>query len=344
MLAPHSRPWYRGRHGWAAALRAAVFDAVRGVSTRALWCGFALASAALAAASPARGETEPVRIWYRSSDGCPDGAGFIDLLQRLGRRGTLATVGDRVDFVVTVASAVAQSNGRLERQSRERTVTIRDVAAESCDEVAHALALSLDLAVQPTPTNASPTALNALEQPPTATAHKSVPLGARPLGARRLGAQGTALTGLAHTVLAGASAFLDWRADPHWSTRAGVGAAWGERSTDVDLRLALWGARVEGCWVWALRSLSLGPCAGVGAGWLFASGQGGIGRHDAGFWGELVGHARLAGHLSSGIDVEAQVGALVPWVRYRFDDAGGSAVSRSARVGAQAALGLSFAL
>src|SRR5690606_782591 len=79
-----------------------------------------LAAAALLGSTPlaaAQSETAPgaeagqdapreaLSIWYRSSEGCRDGAVFVTRLAELGRAATLARVGDRVDFVVTVAAA-----------------------------------------------------------------------------------------------------------------------------------------------------------------------------------------------------------------------------------------------
>src|SRR5688572_27279252 len=88
-----------------------------------------LAALALVAASPTRASAQPpvaaaapaagmARIWFRSTAGCPDGETFLQLLARLGRAASLAGVGDRVDFVVSLASAERESSGRLERQSR----------------------------------------------------------------------------------------------------------------------------------------------------------------------------------------------------------------------------------
>lgn len=120
---------------------------------RAACLGVALATPALAAAEPdgasaVQGDA-PIRVWYRSSEGCPDGDRFVGRLSELGRRATLARVGDRVDFVVTLAAEPEQSTGRLERQTERGTVAIRQLDASACSEVAEALALSLELALAP---------------------------------------------------------------------------------------------------------------------------------------------------------------------------------------------------
>jgi hypothetical protein len=76
------------------------------------------------ATAPAGAAGAPVRVWYRSSDGCPDGVSFVERLSQLGRPAALASVGDRVDFVVTLAVRPDVSAGRLERQTERGTVAI----------------------------------------------------------------------------------------------------------------------------------------------------------------------------------------------------------------------------
>ena len=92
---------------------------------------------------------EPAVLWYRSTQGCPDGA---DFLQRIGDRAPLvrlAEAGDRVDFMVTVAVTPEGASGRLERETDRGTVAIREFEAASCDRVAEVLALNLALALDP---------------------------------------------------------------------------------------------------------------------------------------------------------------------------------------------------
>lgn len=57
-------------------------------------------------------------VWYRTSEGCPDGEAFVSRLSELGKTARLASVGDRVDFVVTLGSGPQESSGRIERQTR----------------------------------------------------------------------------------------------------------------------------------------------------------------------------------------------------------------------------------
>src|SRR5688572_25256353 len=113
---------------------------------RGRWALVAILLSAGAGAEPAASATS---IWYRSSDGCPDGAAFLERLEQLGRSARLADAGDPIDFVVTLGSKDGGSFGRLERQTERGTVAIRQVEAPACVEVADALALSLDLALDP---------------------------------------------------------------------------------------------------------------------------------------------------------------------------------------------------
>src|SRR5688572_2169584 len=88
-------------------------------------------------------------IWYRTGEGCPDGASFLERLDRRSVRARLAAVGDPVDFVVTLGTNADRSSGRLERQTSGGTIAIREVTDPSCEAVADALALSLALSLDP---------------------------------------------------------------------------------------------------------------------------------------------------------------------------------------------------
>jgi hypothetical protein len=305
----------------------------------AAWGSPPLASAAEPLAA-ARAAEQPLRIWYRSSEGCPDGAAFVGLLGRLGRAASLAGVGDRVDFVVTVAYAPGQSSGRLERQSNEGTVAIRDVSAQSCAEVADALALSLDLALEPGAAGPA----SAMGEPTSAASTEPLPA-TSPLWQTRLGVQGQFSTGLAGAVLPGAALFVDLlHTSPAWSARLSLWGARGEQDAAVDLQLGLLGSRLESCWTWSAGVIGLSPCLGVELGILVAEGDGEGGRSDTGLWSSAVAHLRTAWHVSPSLALEAQAGVVLPFVRYRFDALTGAEVKDSAAVGLQGAIGLSFLL
>lgn len=288
------------------------------------------AASATAAPSQAATSTDASRVWYRGSEGCPDGAAFIGLLRRLGRATSLARVGDRVDFVVTVAHAGHESSGRLERQSNEGTVAIREVVAASCEEVAEVLALSLDLALQP----------GGEPQPSSSSAP---PLSAGEGWEQGVGAHGTLETGLARALIPGVALFIEVGPVPlAWSLRLSLRGAYAEPDAAVALDIGLLGARAEACWAWAVAEVALGPCGGVEVGLVFAESSGDNGRSDVGLWSGALAHGRGGWQVSRRFALEAQVGLLVPFVRYRFSAETGAEVSSSAPLGLETALGFSF--
>lgn len=277
--------------------------------------------------SPARADSPQakapgsVQIWYLSGAGCPDGGSFLQLLRRLGRTGSIAGVGDRVDFVVTLASTETESSGRLERQSNAGTVAIREFASASCAEVADVLALSLDLALKPEESEPAPLTDSGWQP--------------------RLGAQLSMETGVAHALLPGAALFVGI-GQGAWSARFSLRGAYAEPDAVVPLRIALLTTRLEGCWAWTLGDVALGPCAGVELGTVRAESSGDGGHRDGGFWGGAATHLRASWHVSRLAEIEAQIGALVPFVRYDFEALSGGTVTDSAALGLTAALGGAF--
>jgi hypothetical protein len=281
-----------------------------------------------------------IQIWYRSSEGCPDGAGFIERLGHFGRPASLASVGDRVDFVVTLAHTSGESRGRLERQTQERTVAIRDVESPRCDDVADALALSLELSLQPAPASArAADAGSAAALGPVESSATSDGWGVR------LGAQGRVETGLAYAALPGAALFAELApGESGPSARVSLRAAHTVRQLDASLKLTLVSARPEACLLWGSAALRGGPCAGVDLGMVFAESSGASGVSDDGLWTSAVGLVRGHWQFGRALSLEAQVGALFPFVRYRFSSSSGNEVTNSAAAGVEFALGASFRL
>ncbi len=145
----------------------------------ALACAFGIrlmtaASSVALAQTPTAASTP--NVWYRSGDGCPDGNAFIERLSRRNVHAKLATVGDRVDFVVTLGTATGGYSGRLERQTSSGIVAIRSFESDSCADVADALALTLSLSAAgtaqapPAPTAPSSSAAPAPVAPPAPAA------------------------------------------------------------------------------------------------------------------------------------------------------------------------------
>lgn len=320
------------RLGWRASVHYPTWP--RSWSRRIALCAALLVrssgatEAMLPASAPvsATRADEPVRIWYRSSAGCPDGSAFIGSLQRLGRRVSIAGAGDRIDFVVNLAFAERESSGRLERQSSAGTVAIRDVVAPSCEEVAEVLALTLDLTLQPRFGDA-----------PSAPSEPGWALG--------FGAQGTFETGLARAFLPGAAAFLETGPLPRvWSLRLSLRGAVAERASSATMHVRLLASRAEACGWWMLEKIALAACGGVDLGAVEADSSGDRGRSDTGMWASAVAHGRGSWQLGRVVALEAQFGVLAPFVRYRFSARTGETLTDSATLGLQTALGVSFRL
>jgi len=309
-----------------------------------------------------------VWVWYRTSEGCPDGEAFVSRLSELGKTARLARVGDRVDFVVTLGSGPSESSGRLKRQTRGGIVAIREYRDARCEQVAEALALTLDLALEPEGAPAAQAAPGAGSPGVAATpAHVSVPslahssdgaadraaMGADAGAASpersavALGAQASITTGIAPGAVAGAALFLDEHAGAAWlaSWRGSLFGAYGESSAQRrEIEVMLFGGRVEGCPLELHRQpFTFSPCLGLDAGLLRATGPRTLGTTDAGFWGAVAAHGRFSAALGEGLSLELQVGGLVPLVRYEMGSLdGGAAWFRTQAVGFAASVGAAW--
>lgn len=328
-----------------------------------------LAALGCALASPARAQPQvataeapqaaeaPVRVWYRSSEGCPDGPSFVDRLSQLGRRAALAEVGDRVDFVVTLAARSDASAGRLERQTERGTVAIRVVESPACVDVAEALALSLELALEPPavgaqrPAVAAPVsaALRSASSSPSAApaverdeqrAPSPAPASDAALG---LGAQGRLGLGLGPELTPGAALFAELMPGS-WpsAVRFGVHGAYGRseaRATSV--RVLLLAGELDACaWRWRAGALSLEPCLGFDLGLLQASSGGARGREDRGLWASTRALLRSQLALGPRLASELQLGLLLPFTRYVFGAPEGDDLFRVRAVAGELSVGI----
>jgi hypothetical protein len=320
-----------------------------------------LAQAQPEAAGSAPAPDAALSIWYRSSEGCPEGSVFVARLAELGRRATLARVGDRVDFVVTVAGAPNASSGRLERQTARGTVAIRELDAPRCEEVTEALALSLDIALDPA--NIAPSSapgpgpssgsapssgnLAAASAPGAASVAPPAAVDRAPdredppgeparRGALALGAQGSLMKGIAPRWAAGGALFAELRARDAiaLAARFSLAAAFADATRaaiDVDV---LWLAgRLEGC-AFELRSgpLSLQPCAALELGLVRAGSSGDGGQRDTGVWTAALASMRASLELDERFALEAQAGATLPFVRYAVGSSLGGDLFRTEAV------------
>lgn len=330
---------------------------------------FVLTCSALAhAQSPSPSPTlnsETAVLWYRSSDGCPDGPGF---LARIGERASLirlAHAGDRVDFMVTLAASPGGAHGRLERETERGTVAIREIEDTSCDSVADVVALNLSLALDPDaqaqPGDDAPQGTTA----PPEVQDASIPKSSEPestqssaLGSQsdhtptdkqrlvvRLGAQGGVLTGVASQVMGRAIAFVELGEIVKWGAvdltlRAAAVGAWGaSNTTSGTIRQTVWAGRFDVCpVVLGSATLSARPCAALELGQLRASGP----LSDTALWAALAAHVRGQWVVIGPLAVEAELGANFPLRRYEIA-AGASELYRSAVVGLSTSLGASVA-
>lgn len=336
----------------------------------AAWLANALLLVVQAQAEP----PGPVVIWFRSSEGCPDGPQFLPLLGERAGSARLAEAGDHIDFVVTLVADGPHSTGKLERQTQSGSVAIRQLDGESCDRVAEALALSLALAmgpedpsvpvdpVEPAPQDAEPAAAAAdppapvppvpAAPPPPAVApvpptrpEPVVPPPAPPARRWWAGMQGGAITGVVPRAAGSVAAFVEVDRVapgllPHLALRAAAAGVLGSADTEVGTvsqRIAA--GRLEACplGVDTNRVSLFLPCLAGEVGAASLSGT----RRDTAFWSGLGAHGRLRWRVAGPMAIEAQVGALLPLTRYDVYGRTGL-LFHTAPAGLSAAAGVSF--
>jgi hypothetical protein len=310
----------------------------------------------------------PVSIWYRSSEGCPDGAAFIARLSALGRQSALANVGDHIDFVVTLAARLTMSAGRLERQTARGTVAIRELEAARCEEVAEALALSLELALEPrtepaasvsavpgdTPRLPNDAAARPSSERTELPAARTLPaaLDATPPAASgesseaeppfRFGAQGRVATGITPAPAPGAALFVEL-GDPadEVAARLSLNGVYRETTVaSVELDVAVVAARLDGCALgWRTGVFSIRPCVGLDVGLLAAGTSGAAAHRDRGLWASATGLLRARWRIWRHVAPEIQLGVLAPFVRYAMGSSTGADLFRTDAVGLEGGLG-----
>ncbi|HTV18767.1 MAG TPA: hypothetical protein VMG12_08855 [Polyangiaceae bacterium] len=298
-------------------------------------------------------------------------------LSQLGKAARLASVGDRVDFVVTLGRGPEQSSGRLERQTRSGTVAIREYRDARCEAVAEALALTLELALEPeaAPALGAPAGVAHAGSSDGATASSDEDVGLGTVPATRaaaepsvgealkasaaddgahasrhsisIGAQATLTTGVAPAALPGAALFVSGHTGSPWLSTWRGALFGGYRASSAELReieVLLAGARVEGCSFEArFGAVAVAPCLGLDAGLLHASGPAALGTTDSGFWSAVAAHGRLVAALADSLSLELQVGGLAPLVRYEMGTRDGSVEwFRTRAVGLDARLGMAW--
>jgi hypothetical protein len=283
-------------------------------------------------------------IWYRTSEGCPDGAAFVARLRGPARGARLAGAGDPVDFVVTLGSHDGRSVGKLERQTQGSTIAVREIEAKSCEEVADVLALTLVLTLAPnaqgttpaTEPNPSPPAEGVETEaktaeraraptPPTSERKPPRRLPAAPVASRPtvwVGARGGAFAGFLGSP--GASAGLFGEVTPHRfvlpsaSARATLVGAFAQEPKAPRFTMLLLAVRLEASPADLIGgSFHLRPCVGVELGRLAVESESDEGRSDSAPWASATAALRPTWELGPHWAFEAELGAFLPFSPYR---------------------------
>lgn len=275
-------------------------------------------------------------IWYRSAGECPDGEAFLTKLSGKVPDARIAAAGDPIDFVVTLGNLGKRSNGRLERETTEGKVAIREIDSESCAEVAEALALSLALAIdsrekpadketspptpripkrsnEPEPIHAAPDPQ--LDRAPTRRSEPS---------SWWVGGQVSLASAIAPSVLPGGFVFVEFdRAHastlPGASLRIGMLARLGTVMTSVgEVSYRLIGGRIDACPLrFGSDTFALKPCVDFDLGQLQVEGSDSdSGLTDSALWAAAGVDARLAWRAVRSLSFELELGAFAPLTRY----------------------------
>jgi hypothetical protein len=298
---------------------------------------------------PVAHAAEPVAVWYRSAEGCPDGSAFLRELERRATPARLAGMGDHIDFVVTLGADATRGWGRVERQTERGTVAIRELEAPTCDAVANGLALSLVLAVDPEATPSSPAAP---DPRPHGADNAAAPDSDETPATWRAGVASSMWTLVGSKPSFGAGPFVEFAPvreegllgfDPVFRL-GGFATLPSEVTKDVSAWLA--GGRAEACpWVIGFAPIELSPCVGVELGALLARRDAPSDPRDRATWAALAAHGRLAWLITSRLALEAQAGIVAPFGRHDFlAETPPRAVARSRALGFSAGLGVSVHL
>ncbi|HEY3500643.1 MAG TPA: hypothetical protein VGK73_38385 [Polyangiaceae bacterium] len=331
----------------------------------ALWLG--VLSGQLGAA---RAQEPGPSVWYRSSEGCPDGTAFLAKLGPRAAGARLATAGDRIDFVVTLGTAAGRASGVLERQTSSGIVAIRQVESPRCDDVADALSLTLTLALGSDPAASAPIS-GASERAPApypAPAAESASTAAAPPKAavapavaaeppardRGVGSQdpvareresawwlGTELGArevLVRGLVPSAGLFAEYervRAPlAGASARLTVQFAKSFGATENELDRWLVTSRLEACPVrFSEGVVALTPCLGAEAGMVDASGSGSSGRSDRGAWVALNAGGRASFRVGRHAALGTALGVSLPFTRYSLVASSGSELQEPEIIG-----------
>lgn len=288
----------------------------------------------------------------------------------------LAAAGDHIDFIVTLVATPAETVGRLERQTQTGTVAIRELRDANCEHVAEALALSLELSLEPAhevppPESSAPKTRPDPEVPPATAeaAHADaapppppVPLASRPTSTIEdagtaprhrpswsAGARGGVLVGVSPSAMAIAAAFVDLDgALPDLAAlafRLGAFGSFGSAQTQVGpVSRSIIGGLVEGCPFRAGgESWGVRPCLAIEIGATGAASSRDTSVHGTSLWTAFGVKLRGAVELVQPLALEAEIAGLVPVPRTEVE-AGSETLYQDSAIIFQAGLGLSVRL
>ena len=135
-----------------------------------------LAAVAIAAPAPAQERSEDIHLDYAAAEGCPTAEGFESLVRGRTARAHFTAAGEATRVFDVRLAAGKPASGRVSVRRAGTSEGTREVRADSCADVADALALVVALAVDPaaltTPVRepAAPPALDAAAAPPGSSA------------------------------------------------------------------------------------------------------------------------------------------------------------------------------
>ena len=305
---------------------------------------------------PATGDSrdEAIVLEYRAGGGCPDQASFMTSVRNRAARARLAVLGEHVRTFVVVLDAGPPATGSVTIQQAGRPHGSREVRADTCAEVADALALVVALAVDPLGGQAPkpPSAerndeLTAEAQSDAAPSSGASPFHRTPTSALRAGADFVAVTGVAPDVVLSLSPFVEWSRTGAW-WKPSVRVAF-ERTTTGALSIA----GGEALFTWTVGRLDACPlglgsgavrfaaCARLEAGALEVNGRGDRGAQQQRVpWVAAGPAARGEWSPFAGAFVDAEVAPLLRAYQDRFFFFPDTTVYRVPALGLGAAIGI----
>ena len=225
-----------------------------------------------------------------------------------------ALSGLRADEGVTITASITAGSaysGTVSLEASGRRFPARSVTAARCEEVAEALALIAELAIDRLPVVGPPMEPHGAIAPAARVRTAIHPLGLEPAWYVSTGIHGGASFGRAPSVRPTALPFVELSRDP-WSLRASL--LWAHRPSE-ELSVTLVAARLEVCPIrWIAADVELDPCASIELGAI----RGERSEARSGLWLAPGALARGRWRFAHPFFAELELGASVPLSRPRF--------------------------